>query len=81
MKFHWLDKNGKSDGTGHLKFGANTGGVTRSKGGKLNRPAYVTIGRREIEDLNWTEDKIVRYMIGVRKSLALGGKIYIEATV
>ena len=47
---------------------------------KGTRPNYVVIDKKEFEDSGKNESQMIAYVTLLKRQLALGGKIYIEAT-
>lgn len=59
-----------------IKFGSSIKGLFIG----LDRPHYITIDKAEFESFTGTEKQMLLYIESLKKSLSLGGKLYMEIT-
>lgn len=74
MNIHFISEKNMS--ITQMNFGSSIKGLFLG----LKRPRYITIDKKEFESFIGTEKQMILYIESLKKSLSLGGKLYMEIT-
>lgn len=73
MILHYIDKEANTMEVTKIKFGQSLLPIINNI-----RPNYIVIDKDEFEQVQMTEKQVILYFERLRKTLAVGGKIYLE---
>lgn len=73
MILHYIDKEANTMEVTKIKFGQSLLPIINNI-----RPNYIVIDKDEFEQAQMTEKQVILYFERLRKTLAVGGKIYLE---